>query len=269
MGPIAMTDTVRSKDGTTIAFDRSGDGPPLILVGGATGSRVHSADLAAQLAPRFTTLAYDRRGRGESGDTQPYAIEREIEDLEALIAASRGSAFVFGHSSGAVLALRAAASGLDIPRLALHEPPFIVDDSRPPVLGDFGEHLDELLAAGKRDAAVAYFMTDSVGMPAEVVAGMRQSPAWPRMVALAPTLAYDTRIMADTTRGDPAPLGQWAFVTTPTLIIDGTATFPFMHASADALAAVLPDAERATLEGQDHGPAPEVLAPVLIEFFGR
>ena len=168
-----------------------------------------------------------------------------------------------------MLALRAAAAGLDIPRLALHEPPFIIDDSRPPVLDDFGEHLDELIAAGQPDEAVAYFMTDSVGMPAEVVAGMRQGPAWARMVALAPTLAYDTRIMADTTRGDPAPLRQWASVATPTLIIDGTATFPFLHASADALAAVLPNAERATLEGQDHGPAPEVPAPVLVERFRR
>jgi pimeloyl-ACP methyl ester carboxylesterase len=266
---MADSETVRSMDGTTIAFDRSGDGPPLILVSGAMGTRAHAADLASELATTFTVFAYDRRGRGDSGDTQPYAIEREIEDLNAVIGAAGGSAFVYGHSSGAVLALRAAAAGLNIPKLALHEPPFIVDDSRPPVADDLVENLDALIASGKPDEAVAYFMTDSIGMPPEAVVGMRQAPSWARMVALAQTLAYDSRIVAETTRGDPAPLKQWASVTTPTLIIDGTATFPFMHPSADALAAVLPNAERATLDGQDHGPAPKVLAPVLVEFFGR
>ena len=264
-----MTDTVRSRDGTTIAFDRSGDGPPLILVSGAMGTRFHAAELAAQLAPTFTVFAYDRRGRGDSGDTLPYAVQREIEDLDAVIGAAGGSAFVYGHSSGAVLSLRAAAAGLDIPKLALHEPPFIVDDSRPPVPDELVGNLDELIAAGKPGDAVAYFMTDSVGMPAEAIPAMRQNPSWTRMEAVAPTLAYDSRIMADTTRGDPSPLQRWASVTTPTLILDGTETFPFMHASADALAAVLPNAERATLEGQDHGPAPEVLVPVLVGFFDR
>jgi pimeloyl-ACP methyl ester carboxylesterase len=264
-----MTDTVRSRDGTTIAFDRSGDGPPLILVSGAMGHRLHAVELASQLAATFTVFAYDRRGRGDSGDTQPYAVEREIEDLDAVIGAAGGSAFVYGHSSGAVLALRAAAAGLNIPKLALHEPPFIVDDSRPLVPDDFLGHLEALIAAGMPGDAVAYFMTDSVGMPAEAVPALRQNPSWARMEAVARTLVYDTRIMADTTRGDPAPLKQWASVTTPTLIIDGTATFPFMHPSADALAAVLPNAERATLGGQDHGPEPEVLVPVLVEYFCR
>jgi pimeloyl-ACP methyl ester carboxylesterase len=264
-----VTDTVRSRDGTTIAFDRSGDGPRLILVSGAMGHRFHAVELASQLATTFTVFAYDRRGRGDSGDTQPYGVEREIEDLDAVIGAAGGSAFVYGHSSGAVLALRAAAAGLNVPKLALHEPPFIVDDSRLPVRDDLVEHLDELIAASKPGDAVAFFMTDSVGMPAEALVGMRQNPSWARMEAVAHTLPYDTRIMAGTCRGDPAPLQQWASVATPTLIIDGGATFPFMHASADALAAVLPNAERATLEGQDHGPAPEVLAPVLVQFFGR
>src|ERR1700675_2555861 len=153
-----MTDTVRSKDGTTIAYDRSGDGPPLILVSGAMGTKAHAVELASQLAPTFTVFTYDRRGRGDSGDTEPYAVEREIEDLEAVIGAAGGSAFVYGHSSGAVLALRAAAAGLDIPKLALHEPPFIVDDSHAPVPDDVVEHLDELIAADKPGDAVAYFM---------------------------------------------------------------------------------------------------------------
>ena len=264
-----MTETVRSTDGTTIAFDRFGHGPPLILVGGAMGHRIHGVDLASHLGTTFTAFNYDRRGRGESGDTQPYAIEREIEDLDAVIGAAGGSAFVYGHSSGAVLALRAAAAGLDVPKLALHEPPFIVDDSRPPVPDELVENLDEMIAAGKPGDAVAYFMTDSVGLPAGAIPAMRQKPSWAEMEAVAHTLPYDSRILEGTLGGDPSPLRQWASVTTPTLIIDGTATFPFMHPSADALAAVLPNAERATLEGQDHGPAPEVLVPVLVEFFGR
>jgi pimeloyl-ACP methyl ester carboxylesterase len=260
---------VRSRDGTTIAFDRSGEGPPLILVGGAMGYRVHGVELASHLATAFTAFNYDRRGRGESGDTQPYTIEREIEDLDAVIGAAGTSAFVYGHSSGAVLALRAAAAGLNIPKLALHEPPFIVDDSRPPVPDELVENLDALIAAGKPGDAVAYYMTDSVGLPAGAVARMRRDPSWAEMEAVGHTLPYDSRILADTLRGDPAPLQQWASLTTPTLIIDGTATFPFLHPSADALAAVLPNAERVTLEGQDHGPKPEVLVPVLVEFFGR
>jgi pimeloyl-ACP methyl ester carboxylesterase len=264
-----VTETVRSRDGTAIAFDRSGDGPALILVSGAMGTKAHAAALASALATTFTVYAYDRRGRGESGDTQPYAVEREIEDLEAVIGAAGGSAFVYGHSSGAVLSLRATAAGLAIPKLALHEPPLIVDDSRPPVADDLVDHLEALIAAGNPGDAVASFMTDSVGVPAEAVAGMRQSPSWAQMEAIGHTLVYDSRIMGDMLRGDPAPLEQWASVTTPILVLDGTATYPFLHASADALAAVLPDAERATLEGQDHGPAPEVLAPVLVGFFGR
>src|SRR6478752_4591282 len=173
-----MTDTVPSGDGTTIAYDRSGDGPPLILVSGAMGTRAHAADLAVQLATTFTVFAYDRRGRGDSGDTQPYAVEREIEDLHAVIGAAGGSAFIYGHSSGAVLSLRAAAAGLAIPKLALHEPPVIVDDSRPPVADDLVDNLDALIAAGKPDDAVAYFLTDSVGMPAQAIPAMRQNPSW-------------------------------------------------------------------------------------------
>jgi pimeloyl-ACP methyl ester carboxylesterase len=264
-----MTDTVRSNDGTTIAYDRTGEGPPLILIAGAMSQRADAAEFAAQIASAHTVFAYDRRGRGDSGDTQPYAVEREIEDLDAVIGAAGGSAFVFGHSSGAVLGLRAAAAGAAITKLAMYEPPFIVDDSHAPQPDDYVEHLDELIAAGKPGDAVAYFLTDSVGIPAEAVAHMRGDPSWEGMAAVGHTLPYDGRIMADTMRGDPAPLQQWAAVTTPTLILDGSETFPFMHPSADAIAAVLTNAERATLEGQDHGPKSEVLAPALIEYFGR
>ena len=264
-----MTDTVRSADGTAIAFDRSGAGPALIVVGGALSERSAAADIASRLAPSFTVFAFDRRGRGDSGDNEPYAVEREIEDIAALIEQAGGSAFVFGHSSGAVLSLRAAAAGLAIPRLALYEPPFIVDHSRPLQPDDYVEHLDGLLAAGRREDAVEYFMTASVGMPPQVVDGMRKDPSWSGLVARAHTIPYDGRVMADTMSGSPAPLRQWASVSTPTLIVDGGASHPFMHASADAIAAVLPDAERQTLAGQAHGAAPDVLAPVLIEFFLR
>jgi pimeloyl-ACP methyl ester carboxylesterase len=264
-----MTDTVTSNDGTTIAYDRSGDGPPLVVINGAMSQKADVAEVASQLVTTFTVFAYDRRGRGDSGDTGPYAVEREIEDLDAVIGAAGGSAFVFGHSSGAVLALRAVAAGLDIPRLVIYEPPFIVDDSHAPVPDDYAQHLEDLIAAGKPGDAVAYFFTDSVGIPAEAVAHMREDPSWEGMASVGHTLSYDGRIMADTMRGDPAPLQQWASVTTPTLVLDGSESFPFMHPSADAIAAVLPNAERQTLEGQDHGAKSEVLAPVLIEFFGR
>jgi pimeloyl-ACP methyl ester carboxylesterase len=264
-----MTDIVRSADGTVIAFDRSGAGPALIIVGGALSERSAAAGIAAQLAPSFTVFAFDRRGRGDSGDTQPYALEREIEDIAALIELAGGSSFVFGHSSGAVLSLRATAAGLAIPRLALYEPPFFVDNSRPLEPPDYIEHLDELLAAGRREDAVEYFMTASVGVPPQVVDGMRRDPSWSGLVALAHTIPYDRQVLADTLSGSPAPLRQWASVSTPTLIIDGGASFPFLHASADAIAAVLPHAERRTLPGQGHGAAPDVLAPVLVEFFLR
>src|ERR671937_2228400 len=177
-----MTGTVRqvrSKDGTTIAFDQPGDGPSIILVGGAMSTRSASVPLAALLAPHFTVFAYDRRGRGASGDTAPYAVEREVDDLDALISAAGGSAFVFGHSSGAVLALEAAARGLAITKLALYEPPFIVDDSRPPLPKDYVAHLTELVSSGRRGEAVAYFMTTRVGLPVDAVAQMCHDPMWP------------------------------------------------------------------------------------------
>ena len=262
-------ETVRSRDGTTIAYDRSGSGPALVLVSGAMGTRADATDIASHLASVFTVIAYDRRGRADSGDTQPYAVEREIEDIEALIAHAGGSARVYGHSSGAVLALRAAAAGLAIPRLALYEPPFIVDDSRPPQPDDDVERLEAFVAAGRPGDGVAYFLTDSVGMPAEVVGHIRQGPGWPGMEAVAHTLPYDARIMADTMGGDPAPLRQWATVTTPTIVIDGSKSPPMFKSGADAIAVVLPYAERTTLADQDHGPAAAILAPVLIEFLGR
>jgi pimeloyl-ACP methyl ester carboxylesterase len=265
--------TATSKDGTPIAFDQSGAGPALVLVSPAFGTRAGQASLAAALAPHFTVFAYDRRGRGDSGDTAPYAVEREVEDLDAVIDAAGGSAFVYGHSSGAALALDAARLlPTKITKLALYEPPFIVDDSHPRAPKDFAAHLNELVAAGRRGDAVDYWNT-VIGMPAEVRAQMRQSPWWPGQEAIAHTLAYDATIVQDTQQGSPAPLRQWASVSAPTLVMDGTTMMgredlhAFMRHGADALANVLPNAQRRTLEGQDHGPADDALAPALQAFF--
>jgi len=257
---------VHSKDGTTIAFDRLGDGPPVILVCGGSVDRSSNAPLAAILAEHFTVFNYDRRGRGDSGDTQPYTVEREIEDLAAVIGATGGSAFVYGHSSGAVLTLRAAVAGLPIDKLVAYEPPFIVDASRPPVPDDYVRHLDELVAAGRRGDAVAYFLTTGVGVPEQMVEQMRAAPMWPGMEAVAHTLAYDGRIMGDTMRGMPLSREPWSGVTIPALVMDGGASPPWQREAAKSLADVLPNARYSTLEGQDHGPAPEVLAPPVLEF---
>ncbi len=266
--------TIISKDGTSIAFDQLGQGPALILVAGATATRVAAAALSATLAPHFMVFAYDRRGRGESGDTAPYAVEREVDDIEALIDEAGGSAFVFGHSSGAVLALEAARLlPTKITKLAVYEPPFIIDDSRPPAPEDYVAHLTELVSSGHRGEAVAYFMTEAVRAPVEMVAQMRQSPMWPELEKVAHTIAYDGTIMGNTMRGDPKPLRKWAAVTAPTLVMDGTVFFGreadhlFLRHGAQELANILPDAQHRTLEGQDHGPADDVLSPALQAFF--
>jgi pimeloyl-ACP methyl ester carboxylesterase len=261
-------DVVTSNDGTTIAFDRSGEGPPIVLVGGALSQRSAAAPLAAQLSPHFTVFAYDRRGRGDSGDTAPYAVDREIEDMEALILEAGGSAFVYGHSSGAVLALEAARTvSARVKKLALYEPPFFVDDSRPPLPEDYVTQLTELLSAGRRGDAVEFFLVSGPGMPAEAVAEMRNAPFWPAMESVAHTLAYDFAIMGDTMSGRPASLERWGSVTVPTLVMDGGASPPWQRHAVRALADILTHAQRQTLEGQDHGSDPEILSAVLMEFF--
>lgn len=266
-GTTDLPSSVRSADDTPIAFDRTGDGPPLILVGGALSDRTSAAPLAALLTPRFTVYAVDRRGRGDSGDTPPYAVEREVEDLEALIDDAGGSAFVFGHSSGAALAIEAAVRGLPILKLALYEPPFIVDDSRAPLPDDYVRTLQELASTGRPGDAVAYFMTTGVGLPSETVEQMRHAPMWPVMEALAHTLVYDGAVMGTNMSGRPLP-HEWASaVTMPTLVMDGGNSPTWQTHAVDALGALLPDVRRRTLEGQDHGADPEVLAPILTDFF--
>ena len=255
---------VTSKDGTTITFDRLGQGPTVILVCGGSVDRMSNAPLAARLAEHFTVFNYDRRGRGDSGDTAPYAVEREVEDIDALVDEAGGSAFVYGTSVCAVLALYAAAAGLapKIKKLALWEPPYIVDDSRPPAPQDYKAQLSELLAAGRRGDMVELFMTKAVGMPAEFVAPMRQAPWWPAQEALAHTLIYEATLMGDFS----LPKERVASVTVPTLVIDGGQT-PWLSHAAQAVADALPNAQRRTLQGQPHNVAPEAMALVLVEFF--
>ena len=262
---------VISKDGTTIAFDQLGKGPAIILVGGAFQYRAidpRTAQLAASLSPHFTVFHYDRRGRGESGDTAPYAVEREIEDLEALINEAGGSAFVFGMSSGAALALEAANRLPNITKLALYEAPFIIDDSRPPFPKDYLEQLKEMLAADRRGDAVKLFMKQ-VGTPGIFITIMRFTPVWPKLTAVAHTLPYDISLLIDNGAGKLLPTTRWTCVTESTLVMDGGKSPAWMRHAMQALAQTLPNANYHTLAGQTHMVKPEALAPVLVKFFAN
>jgi pimeloyl-ACP methyl ester carboxylesterase len=255
---------VLSKDGTSIAFDRRGDGPPLILVVGAFNDRSTGAPLAEVLAPHLSVFTYDRRGRGESGDTLPYAVEREIEDLAALIDAAGGAAAVFGYSSGAALSLQAAAAGLAITRLVLYDAPFIVGDDQPQQAVDHRACLAELIAAGRRGEAVEYFQTRVVGIPEDVVTQLRHAPFRSALEAMAHTLVYEMTILGDGSL--PTELARG--VTTPTLVVAGGAS-PFMRAAAETLANTLPKGRVRILEGQGHDIEPSVLGPVMDEFVAQ
>ncbi len=260
---------VISKDGTAIAFDKSGTGPPIILVPGAFGTRSFGPNvkLAPRLAEHFTVFSYDRRGRGDSSDTTPFAVEREVEDLGAVIGKAGGSASVYAISSGVALALEAANQGLPIERLALYEPPFVVDDSRPPMPDDYLAQLNELLAAERRGDAIKLFMTKGVGLPAIFVTLMRLMPAWPKLKAVAHTIPYDTMAVGDTVSGKPLPPGRWANVTAPALVMGGSKSPAWMQKSVAALADALPNAQLRILPGQTHIVKAKALAPVLVEFF--
>jgi len=258
-------ETVRSDDGTTIAFERSGDGPPLVLVLGAFNDRRSKPELAALLAGHFTVYAYDRRGRGDSGDDPIYAVAREIDDLAAVVCtaardAGEAGVRVFGHSSGAVLALRAAAAGVPIARLAVFDPPVAVIDGTP-TPGDLAARLTAEVAAGRRDTAARLFLTEAVGMPPQVVAMIEDGPGWPALTALAHTLPYDVTITDAAL--SPALL---ATIGVPALIVDGGANPAFLQEAASAVATAIPDAEHVTLADQTHDEDPAVLAPVLVEF---
>ena len=255
--------TVLSKDGTPIAFDRSGEGPPLILVVGAFNDRSTGAPLAASLAAHLTVFTYDRRGRGRSGDTAPYATLREIEDLEALLTEAGGAASVFGYSSGAILALMAAVRGAAITKLALYDPPFLVDAESTQRFQELVEQLAELIASDQRGEAVELFQTKALGMPAEVVTQLRLAPFWPGLEAIAPTLVYESTLLADL----PVLAQQLPAIMVSTLVISGGEIQARMLQAAQAVAAALPTASYRSLAGQTHDLVPAVLAPVLEAFF--
>jgi len=248
--------TVTSKDGTRIAFDQYGAGAPIILVLGAFNERPTGVPLSQALAAHFTVFNYDRRGRGESSDTQPYSIEREIEDLDALITQAGGSACVFGYSSGAILALRAAAHGLAISQLALYDPPPTGAKA-----GTLVPQLTELMSADRRGDAVELFQTEAVGIPAEIVARLRHAPFRPALENMAHTLVYESTILR------ALPDGLVASVQTPCLVIDAEKNPDVMHQAAQSLAEALPNGRYRLLEGQTHDLVPAVVAPVLEAFF--
>jgi pimeloyl-ACP methyl ester carboxylesterase len=263
-------DHVTSKDGTSIAFDRQGSGPAVILVGGAFVDRSENASLAAQLAEQFTVYNYDRRGRGDSGDTLPYAVEREIEDIEALIAEAGGSAHLYGISSGGALALEAAAAGTTIERLAVYEVPYNMADDGRQRHREYAEQLQAFLAEGRRGDAAELFMR-TAGATEEMIAGAKDSPVWAGLEGIAHTLAYDAACLGN---GQP-PTGRLARITQPTLVATGGGSpdsfvgggGDFFGKAADAIAASIPRAERQTIEGQTHMVDPKALAPVLERFF--
>lgn len=267
-GPTTMDSTVKSKDGTTIAYETTGSGPPLVLVDGALCYRDcgPSRPLADQLAGHFTVITYDRRGRGESGDAGPYAVEREVEDLEALIEAAGGSAHLYGISSGGALALDAAKRDIGVDRLAVYEAPFILDDSRPPIDRDYVSRLNGFLVAERPGDAVRLFMRQ-VGVPAFFVKLMRFMPAWSKLKGAAHTLPYDAAVMQGTQDGRPLPAGRWSDVTVPTLVVAGGKSDAWMHHGMRELADALPNVRLETLEGQNHMVKPKALAPMLAEFF--
>ncbi|GIH11297.1 alpha/beta hydrolase [Rhizocola hellebori] len=252
--------TVQSKDGTAIAFDRAGAGPPIILVDGAMCYRGAGPTwpLAAELIADFTVYTYDRRGRAASTDTQPWAIERELDDLEALITEAGGKAYVYGISSGAVLALGAALRGAPITKLVLFEPPLPADPLLNPVR-ELPSILDEMVRAGRRGEAVERFQT-AVGIPAEMIAGMRNSPYRPALEAIAHTLVYDTTIAGS------IPPAQLSSVGIATLVVDSGASTPWLRETTQALVEHLPDAQHLSLFGHFHDVDPKLLAPAIREF---
>jgi pimeloyl-ACP methyl ester carboxylesterase len=261
--------TVTSKDGTKIAYDKQGQGPSVILVAGALCTRLSwsGPDMSKLLAPLFRVFNYDRRGRGDSGDTSPYAVEREIDDIEALIDEAGGAAYLYGHSSGAALILEAAIKlGDKVKKLALYEAPYNDDPEAQSAWNKYIKELGRLLAADRRGDAVALFMK-YVGTPDAQIEGMRHAPMWPMLEAIAPTLAYDhTAILG---KNASVPTERAAFVSARTLVMNGGASFPFMYHTARALSQAIPHAQLHTLEGQRHDVSTEVLAPVLGEFFAR
>ena len=263
MGATAAMHTTTSADGTVIAYDRTGSGPPLVLVVGAFCDRYTTKPLAGLLAAHYEVFEYDRRGRGASGDTPPYAVDREIEDLAAVLAAAGGAAAVYGHSSGAALALEAAAQGRPITGLVAYEPPYTTPDDGAP--SGLAERVGAFIGAGRRVDAVETFLTEAAGVPAALLPMIKDSADFPGMVAIAHTLPYDLSICGD----GRVPKGRLATVAVPTLAVDGANSPEWAGRAADAVAAAVPGATRRTIDGQDHRVAPDLIAPVIVGFLGQ
>lgn len=264
--------TVTSNDGTRIAYDRYGAGPAVILVGGALTQRKFKKmrKIAEALSDRFTVINYDRRGRGDSGNVEPFALEREIEDIAALIEAVGGRASLWGWSSGGALALRAAGAGIGVERVVAYEAPFMVDpESKVPTAG-YTERLEELLAADDRAGLVTHFMRNGIGVPAPFVALMRLMPMWKDLESTAHTLPYDWAAMgAHNMCHKPLDPAEWASVTPPTLIAYGSKSPSNLKYGSQAIAEALPNAELRELEGQTHNISIDALVPLLTEFFSE
>jgi pimeloyl-ACP methyl ester carboxylesterase len=263
-----------SKDGTIITYEQTGKGPAVILVAAALADRGGARRLAGHLAEHFTVINYDRRGRGKSTDTQPYAAQREVEDIETLIDASGRPAFLFGSSSGSVLALDAASKlGAKVKRLFIYEPPFIVDGSRPPMPDELMKEITDLTSAGRRNDAVKLFFAKGMGIPGPAVNLMRLfMPGWSKMADMAHTLRYDLTILAGTQTGKPLPPERWAADTAPTLVAVGSRSEAFFHHGAQALAGILPNAQYRSLAGRDHSAvllAPEAIVAAAEPFFEK
>ncbi|GAA0440272.1 MAG: alpha/beta fold hydrolase [Bacillota bacterium] len=255
--------TTRSKDGTMLAYDTYGKGPALIFITGATCFRSFAPVLhdAKVFAEEFTVYNYDRRGRGNSGNTMPYAMERELEDIEAMIDVAGGRANIYGHSSGAILALEATIRlGQKVKKLVMYDPAYSNDEANQEEFKALSQGLYRLLDSGKHDQAIRIFL-EGIGTPKEVIMGMQQSPQWETMVALAPTLAYDTTLALDL-----PPVTRAARLTTPTQIIVGEESPTSIHDTANQLSKAIPNSAYFQLEGQDHMPNPEMLLPVLSRF---
>jgi pimeloyl-ACP methyl ester carboxylesterase len=254
---------VASADGTRISYDVAGSGPGIIFVPGAFNLRDTFTPLAAELDTDHTVLTYDRRGRGDSSDTTPYSIEREVEDLRALLEVAGGSASVFGYSSGAILALKAAADGVAFDRLYLYEPPFRFDQSQPAPPPDLPARLQAMFDSGDPGAVVATFQTEGVGLPQDVVNQIRQSPMWPQLEAIAQSVVYDATISIDLQQPSPA----MAAVATPTLVLQGDPTWPFLATAAAEITRRLPNAAHQALPVQAvHGMDPRGTAAAIRQF---
>lgn len=266
--------TAISKDGTVIAYEQSGSGPALILVSAALADRSGNRRLARYLCDRFTVINYDRRGRGTSGNTSPYKTDKEVDDIEALVNASGGSAFLFGSSSGSVLALDAAARlGPKVRKLYMFEPPFIVDSSRPPMDTSLSGAIDRQIATGNRSEAVRLFFTKGMGIPSFGVTMMRLlMPGWSKMCAMAHTIPYDLAILDGTQAGDPLPLERWKITSLAVKVAVGSRSEPFFHSGAEGLVHIVPTAEYQSLAGLNHGAlllAPKALGKDVQDFLLR